>query len=1101
MNSYKLLNIIGGWTVFIFAMVVYLMTIEPTVSFWDCGEYIATSNKLEVGHPPGAPLFMMFGRVFSAFSEPANVGYMVNVLSATCSALTIMFLFWTITYFGRKIALKNLVGEESGLGLGETVAILGSGLVGAIAFTFSDSFWFSAVEGEVYAMSGMFTAITFWAILKWEAQAHEKHADRWLILIAYLIGLSIGVHLLNLLCIPAIAMVYYYKRAKDPNLGGVVLTGFVSVLVLAIVQNMIIPGLVRVAFWFELGFVNGFGMPFHAGSIIFGILLIAAIIGLLMWAHRTNRANMATITLSFTVLVIGYSSFGMILVRSNANPPMDQNNPENFVRLISYLNREQYGTWPLLYGQYWNTPVSDYGDGPKVYYEDSETGNYEVSDDGKGSVPIYDKEFSTVFPRMWRSESNRRSGYKTWTNFKGQRKEYVNPNTGERTFINKPTFGENMSFFWNYQLGWMYLRYFAWNFVGRQNDIQGHGDVLKGNWISGVEYIDSQRLGPQDTMPEFMSKNKGKNAFYFLPLLLGLLGAFVHFKGDVGNGLSVFLLWFFTGIAIVVYLNQGPYEPRERDYAFAASFYAFAIWIGLGVYSLYYFAKNATWRFYLITVAGMVGFGIFLGLVELLFSGSVVYAASFGYMSTIAIIALGLMRLIGHYGKMPVLSGALALFLAVPVPYVMGAAGWDDHDRSGRFTARDMAKNYLDSCEPNAILFSMGDNDTFPLWYIQEVEGYRTDVRVVNLSYLGIDWYIDQMKLKTYESEPLPISLPVEKYRQGTRDFIPIFEEAPWKDKSVDIAALMQWITSEEKKKTLVNRERVSYMPTRKLRIPISAEMKDKIVQKGIVSPEERNLIVDNMTWEMGANKNYISKGEMVIMDMLANFNWDRPVNFTTTIGSQGYFGLQDYFQIDGFTYRLVPIRNQNATPGLTGRVKTDVLYENLMNKFQWGGIENGDEIYLDHTNTRLIGNIRLYFVQLAEQLNREGKNTEAIAVLDRINERLPGSLIEHNFISHRIAELYYQIGETAKGDAMLLEVYEQYASRLEYFMSFELQHAKSIKNDFEYDMQVLGTIMRTAERNFSNKDALPEMRTRVQGISQVVSMTLEQLNAPKPLR
>jgi hypothetical protein len=754
MTEYKKFNNIIGWLVFLLASVVYILTCEPTTSFWDCGEYISTAYKLQVGHPPGAPFFQLLGRFFSlfAFGDTSLVAFTINVMSALCSSATILFLFWTITAFGRKIVLVR--GE---MNRGNMLAVMGAGLVGSLAYAFSDSFWFSAVEGEVYAMSSLFTAVVFWAIMKWEEKADEQHADRWLIFIAFLVGLSIGVHLLNLLAIPAITFVYYFKRFKTTR-KGLVITSIVAVGLLGIVQSIIIPQVVNLLGKFELFFTNSLGLPFDVGAIFYALVLTAAIVFGLQYTIRKGKVFANTMILCFTFIIIGYSSFMMLVIRSQANTPIDENNPEDAISLLSYLNREQYGTWPVLYGQYFNAPLDrnePYKDGSPVYkrsyivmdgekqvkvfdrgrdakkFIDS-TGNkytlskkYLVTDDRKQSIPNYDEKYCTIFPRMW--SAGQANEYKQWVDIKGKVVDGKTLIGTDGTPV--PSFGENLSFFFKYQLNYMWFRYFMWNFSGRQNDIQGHKEVIYGNWITGIPFIDKSLVGEQDGLPEALKNNKGRNVYYMLPFLLGIIGLIYHYRSHRKDMLVVGLLFLLTGIAIQVYLNVYAYQPRERDYAYVGSFYAFAIWIGLGAMALIDFASRYTKR-------------------------------------TTAAIA--------------VTAATLVL-----VPGIMAKENWDDHDRSGRYTALDFACNYLNSCAPNAILFTNGDNDTFPLWYAQEVEGVRTDVRVVNLSLLNTDWYIDQMKRKAYDSDPVPFSMENAQYRQGTRDYVYIFDETDDLDPSV----------------------------------------------------------------------------------------------------------------------------------------------------------------------------------------------------------------------------------------------------------------------------------------------------------------------------
>jgi hypothetical protein len=790
--NYRFWNISLGWLAFLVATVVYFITIEDTVSLWDCGEYITAAYKLEVGHPPGAPLFMVIGRLFSFFADPVDVAVWINRLSAISSSLTILFMFWSLTLLLKKLAMR----DKSELSCGDTIAIFGSAFIGAMAYTFSDSFWFSAVEGEVYAMSSLFTAAIFWAILKWDeemAALQQGSLDpgfapnRWLLLIMFLLGLAIGVHLLGILVVPAMAYVIYFRTNKEINIKGFLLTGVLGVFILGFIQEGVIPGSISLASTFEVAFRNSLGLPFFSGTIFFfGLLIFACVFGI-RYARKTKNAILYNATMGLIFLLIGYGSFAIIVIRSNANPPLDENDPENLVTLHAYLKREQYGSAPLLYGPYWNSNEADpstFGNrspfylrrfivskGDKVLkafkseeaakaYAKENTASVDEryfesnANDRMNQVPKYAQ--NTIFPRMyWGNEAQRVSGYAKWSGY--------DPNDGTVTEKGKdgkrlPTFGENISYFVNYQVNWMYWRYFMWNFVGRQNDIQGHGDAMRGNWLSGVEAIDTARLGAQgEDAPFYTSENPANNKFFFLPFIMAILGLFFHFYRAPKDAFILFLAFLFTGVAIVVYLNQKPIEPRERDYAFAASFYFFAFWIGIGVYALY----EAFTRFVkkdLMTILMGSGGILLLALISDISSDvSLPNTMSWLFMAVLGVGAVALMMGLRKVLKGDVNGAVVAILLGLATPLIMGMQGWDDHDRSLKTSAHDLAHNYLESCGPNGIIFTNGDNDTFPLWYMQEVEGQRTDVRVANLSLMQTDWYTDQMKMRAYESDPLPI--------------------------------------------------------------------------------------------------------------------------------------------------------------------------------------------------------------------------------------------------------------------------------------------------------------------------------------------------------
>ena len=1005
MKKYNLYNNVFGWIIFIVAAAVYLMTIEPTVSFWDCGEFITTSFKLEVGHPPGAPFFNIIGRFFILFaSSPANAAKMVNTWSALASGLTIMFLFWTITHLAKK-----LVKNSGELTTGQMASIIASGVVGALAYTFSDTFWFSAVEGEVYATSSLATAIVFWAILKWENVADEPHSNRWLVFIAYIIGLSIGVHLLNLLAIPAIVFVYYFRKYETTR-KGIIIALILSVIILGVVMYGIIPGVIIVASWFELLFVNTFGLPFHSGVLFYVAVLIAAIIFGIIYTTKKKIVLWNTVIVMITVIILGYSSYALIIIRSSAKTPMDQNSPNNVFALLSYLNREQYGQRPLLYGQYYDSPLDPqhrYSEGKPVYSQID--GKYVVTD--HRVEPNYDSRFTTLFPRMWSSmESTHAAAYKEWAEIKG-RKIQIRNDRGESETVVKPTFAENLRFFFRYQMGHMYFRYFMWNFVGRQNDIQSHGSVIYGNWLSGINFIDEWRLGNQDNLPPNLANNKARNTYFFLPLLLGLLGIFFQYKkGQEGKkGLwVVFLLFFMTGLAIVIYLNQYPLQPRERDYAYAGSFYAFAIWIGIGV--------------------------------------------------------LWLIDKLKKYLPETVAAGIVGVATLILVPGIMGYENWDDHDRSARYTARDLGSDYLKTCASDGVLFTNGDNDTFPLWYNQEVEGVRTDVRVCNLSYLQTDWYINQMRRKAYDSDPVPFSMAPEKYRQGKRDIVYLLDDPRISRKWIGLKEAMDFIADDNPATKLQQADNAAYLPKKVLKFKVD---KEAVIRNKVVPPEDYDKIADTITIDL-SNKSYLSKDEMMILDLIATNDWKRPIYWAITVGSNKYLNLQDYFQVEGFAYRFVPIK-QKSTPQsmIFGSVATNIMYDNLMNKFKWGNM-NDTTVYIDENNARMMTNIRNSFNRLATGLIQEGKKDSAIAVIDRCFELIPNSVVQYEYFAIQLVDSYYKAGAADKGRAVIEKAMNIYNNELDYFFSLQPKflQTKDINETIQRDLFYLQRMQQIARSN-----------------------------------
>lgn len=992
MELYNKLNRFAGWLVFAVATIVYFLTVEPTASWWDCGEYISTAYKLQVGHPPGAPLFQLIGRFFSlfAFGNVSKVALMINIMSALSSSFTILFLFWTITHLARKIAMQS--GEMND---GKMYAILGSGIIGSLAYTFSDSFWFSAVEGEVYAMSSLFTAVVFWAILRWEDDADNKHASRWILLITFLIGLSIGVHLLNLLAIPAIAFIYYFKKYK-PTTKGILYTGVLSIALIGIIMSGIVPWVVKLSSMFELLFVNSFGLPFNSGTAFYFIVLIGLIVWGLKYTIQKQKVLLNTLILGFTFILIGYSSFFMIIIRSNANPPIDENSPEDAISLLSYLAREQYGDWPVLHGQYYNAPTIDLKDGNPVYVKDVKKGKYVITDDRKGTEPVYDPRFTTIFPRMW---SNQKSAhiemYKQYGKVKGIPIEVEGDDGKSETRI-KPTFSENLRYFFTYQVGHMYFRYFMWNFSGRQNDIESQGEIENGNWLTGFNWFDENilGLGPQDNLPESM-KNPARNEFYMLPFLLGLLGFFHHLKKDKRNTLVVALLFIMTGLAIVVYLNQYPYQPRERDYAYAGSFYAYAIWIGLGV----------------------------MALAELL------------------------SKKINP--KMAAIAVTAFTFLLVPV--IMAKEGWNDHDRSGKYAARDFAANYLNSCEPNAILFTNGDNDTFPLWYAQEVEGIRRDVRVVNFMLASGHWYIHQMMTKAYDSDPLPFTLSYDQYQNGVNNAVVFYNTNV--QGNVELKQVIDFIASEDErsKLTLQSGEKINFSPTKKFRLTIDSAA---IVKNKVVPDYMAGKIVPAIEWDV--KQNYLYKNDLMLLDLIATNNWKRPIYFANPNSISKVLGVESYCHLEGMVYKFMPVKAEGFISGVGG-VNATASYDIFMNKCKWGNI-NDPDVYVDRESNRNSIIPKQNFMRVAENLLAKNEKEKAIALMDECLKQFPDNKITFDMYMVPFADVYYEAGAMEQGNAITERVFEIYSQNLDYYNRLNANLFKYYQKDYE---QAIGIIQR----------------------------------------
>ena len=1087
MKQFRLVDNTLGWLTFLIAAFVYCSTIEPTASFWDCPEFITTGYKLEIGHPPGAPFFMLTANLFSHFaSDATQVARMVNTMSALLSATCILFLFWTITHLTRRLLISNW----SELSMPKLIAIEASGLVGALIYTFSDTFWFSAVEGEVYAYSSAFTAVVFWLILKWEDQADEPHSDRWLILIMYMTGLSIGVHLLNLLCVPAIVLVYYYRRFPDANLKGSLIALAVSVVILAAVLYGVVPGIITVGGWFELFFVNTLGMPFNTGEIIYLILLVSCVI----WAvyetqtqkHSLTIQNLAfllsvgmlgipfygwgwsafligvvvlaalwfllkythekqllitarmknTMLLCMLMLMIGYSSYALIVIRSSANPPMDQNSPEDIFTLGDYLGREQYGQRPLFYGPAYTSQVALEQDGNyckpvmskgKPVYQRKE----KATADEKDSYFVvrtkdeYKYAQNMLFPRMY--DAGHAAAYESWMGgVDGSQVPY--DRCGEQMMVKVPSQLENLRFFLSYQCNFMYWRYFMWNFAGRQNDIQGNGELEHGNWITGFSFIDNARLGDQSMLPTELKENKGHNVFYCMPLILGLLGLFwqawyTRKRKTMVNGVEktveepigiqqfwvVFFLFFMTGLAIVIYLNQTPMQPRERDYAYAGSFYAFAIWCGMGVAAIIDWLNRKLKKENLV-LAGLVS------------------------------------------------------IVCLVVPVQMASQTWDDHDRSGRYCCRDFGQNYLMTLqeEGNPIIFTNGDNDTFPLWYNQDTEGFRTDARVCNLSYLQTDWYIDQMRRQAYDSPSVPITWSRLEYCAGTNEYVQVdpslkseveklyrenpeeakqnFGEKPFELKNI----LERWVRSKNKD--------LHVIPTDTVYVTID---KEAVRKSGMMMAAD--TIPDQMVISL-KGKNALYKQDLMMLEMIAQCNWTRPIYVATTVGSENYMNLGDNFVQEGLANRITPFTT-NA-PGAKN-FDTEKTYNNVMNKFKFGGVDKAG-IYLDETVMRMCYTHRRLLSLLAMNLVQEGKDKQAKAVLDKAEKALPSYNIPHDYQSGSLdlAKAYALTGQPKKAQQIIDSLWKKSTEYMLWYCSLSTDRFAMSQQECMVHMYILNQIL-----------------------------------------
>ena len=1033
-TQFKKWNLLLGWLVFIISLGVYIKTVEPTNSFWDVGEYIATSSKLQIGHPPGAPLFQMIGAFASVFAtNPKQIAYTLNLTSALASAFTILFMFWSIT-----ILLRDLASTINSTNRNTTFTILGSAVVGSLGFAFTDSFWFNAVEAEVYAMATLILSIMFYLGLLWKRDIHTPKGNKWIILIAFVIGLSFGIHFMGLLSIPAIGMLYYFKNYKSITIKNFIIANIIVVAVLLFIFKLFIPYTLTYISFSEIFFVNTIGLPFHSGTILSVISILVLFYSGLRYTRKKAYPLLNTSLLCLAFILVGFSSWLMIPVRANSGTVINENNPNNARELLAYYNLEQYPKTYLFYGPQFseiygnldkNEPYLD--DKPK-YEKDIASGKYIIVNDWKNARQNLDNSHKTLLPRMWSTEhiSNYMifSGpleFSIKTEFQDEqelietvidfRKKYASgeldnddyhkflESFGQFLDIQPPSFWDNVSYLFQYQINYMYWRYFMWNFVGRQDDVQGRLSDLHGNWLSGIDFIDKFHLGSQDNLPSDAANNKARNTYYFLPLILGLLGIVFQFRTDKKMFWVLFIFFFFTGLSLKIYLNERPFEPRERDYALVGSFYVFAIWISFGVFALFDLLKN--------------------------------YVRS-KYASYVAII----ISLLG-------------------APAILIAQNWDDHDRSDRYTAKGSAQTYLSSCQKDAILFSIGDNDSFPLWYLQEIEGYRTDIRILITNLLATDWYVDQMKKAAYEGKPVPSGLEHSFYAYGNNDAI-FFKEIT-KD-TMHIKNWMRWITSNDQrtKAELMNGKTVSTFPTKNIRIPVD---KEKVLKNGIVSKEDADKIVPYI--DIHLKGGYIPKHRLVMLDIIANNDWERPIYFTGgSFGDDDYIWMKDYLQLDGMTYKLVPIKTKvnPSNPYQLGRVNTEVMYKNVMN-WDWG---NGDSATIYHdTETRRNGiSYRTNLSRLAEQLIKENQTEKAEEILDLGVEKFPLEFYEYYTPLHDFIHNYYQIYKTEKAQSLWKQVATKYQEQLIYFsgLSYEKQYEyfENIMDNVTYYRDLIDTLV-----------------------------------------
>lgn len=977
--QYNKLNNLLGWLCFLIATTTFILTLEPSVSFWDCGEFISCAYRLQVSHQPGYPMFAMLGKVFSLLSMGDNtkVPFYTNSMAAIASGATVMFLFWTITALAKKL----LVGREKDFGNAQTIVIMGAGLVGALAFTYTDTFWFSAVETIVFALSILCIALVFWAIMKWDAHADEPGADKWLVFIAYVMGLSIGIHLLNLLTIPAIALVYYFRRYKNITAWSAFVAFLVGVVILAFVQYGIRGYTIKFAAFFDLFFVNSLGMGFGSGAIVFFLLLIAIIVCGIIYSIRKNKPvlNLAFVCVAF--IYLGYGSFAYIPIRATANTNLNNSHPDNAFTLYGYLNRIQYGETPLISGPYFDAQVTDQTEGSKIYSKGEK--KYEVT----GRTLDYKYDHTTLFPRMYSTDGSDQGFYRGW---------------GQIPEGQAPTFVDNLKWMFSWQMYQMYFRYFLWNFVGRYNDVDGQQSTenIDGNWTSGI--FDGGKHLPKATLT-----NPSYTPLYAIPLILGMVGLIYHVERRKRDALVIALLWFFTGLAVVLYVNQPSVQPRERDYSYVGSFYAFAIWIGLSVIAI-----------------------------------------------------TDLIRKKVDPKKAAYIATAVCLLIA---PVLMAKQEWRGHDRSTKMTPHDMAYNYLISCPPNAILFTYGDNDTYSLWYDQEVEGIRPDVRIVNLSLFSGAWYIRQMQKPMNASAPLPITMPYSKYKDGTRDVV-YYSDGGIKD-PVELKDIFDFITSDDRSMQGQSQggDYVNYLPTKSFKLTVNA---DDVMKNKVITPEQRSKLTNEMEWKF--NSNYVTKDDLALIDILAHNNWKRPICFTTTVGTSNMMGLQQYLYKEGFAYHLMPLKVDTADHRQLSKVNTAVMYDNVMNKFKFGNYKTAK--YLDPESTSMFYPVMTTtFLDLANALYKEGKNDQVLKVLHKYDNELPEDLYPFMEIAARkafMAQLAYELGDVKLGNKISANIDKYLMDQFGYYDHVLHNGGATLPGgDIQDGMQILGNLADMAEK------------------------------------